>query len=77
MIKDFIECLPQYEQLKQMINNKYQYPLISIIIPVYNIDDLKKTIDDYDEIAKTKSHGESSNNKRFNEQLEQIVDGLF
>lgn len=26
--------------------------LISVVVPVYNIDDLKKTIDDYDEIAK-------------------------
>ena len=47
------------------------------IIPVYDIDDLKKTIDDYDQIAKTKSHGESSNNKQFNKKLEQIVNGLF
>lgn len=50
--------------------------LISVVVPVYNIDDLKKTIDDYDEIAKTKSHGESSNNKQFNQKLEMIVASL-
>lgn len=46
------------------------------IIPVYNIEDLKKIIDDYDEITKTKNIDESSNNKRFNEKLKKIVDGL-
>ena len=46
------------------------------IIPVYDIDDLKMTIDNYDQIAKTKNAGESSNNKQFNEKLEKIVDGL-
>ena len=46
------------------------------IIPVYDIGDLKKTIDGYGEIAKTKNHGENSNNKQFNKKLEKIVDSL-
>ena len=37
---------------------------------------LKKTIDDYDQIIKTKNSGESSNNKQFNQKLEYIVDKI-
>ena len=47
------------------------------IIPVYDIDQLANTIEKYDKVVKTKNAGESSNNKQFNEQLEQIVDGLM
>lgn len=47
------------------------------IIPVYDIDDLSKTIADYDTIVKTKNSGESSNNKKFNDDLEKIVDELM
>ena len=46
------------------------------IIPVYDIDDLKMTIDNYDQIAETKNTGESSNNKRFNYKLEEIIKEL-
>ena len=46
------------------------------IIPVYDIDDLKQTIDNYNQIAIAKNTGESSNNKRFNERLEIIIDRL-
>ena len=46
------------------------------IIPVYDIDDLKMTIDNYDQIAETKNAGESSNNKRFNYKLEEIIKEL-
>ena len=47
------------------------------IIPVYDIDDLAATIANYDSIVKTKNSGESSNNKKFNAKLEEIVDSLF
>lgn len=46
------------------------------IIPVYNIDDLKQAVDNYDQIAMTKNSGESSNNKNFNEKVEKIVNNL-
>ncbi|CCK83180.1 Conserved domain protein [Lactobacillus equicursoris 66c] len=47
------------------------------IIPVYDIGDLGKTIADYDTIVKTKNSGESSNNKKFNDNLQKIVDNLL
>ncbi|MCI1230915.1 MAG: glycosyltransferase [Lactobacillus delbrueckii] len=47
------------------------------IIPIYDIDDLAATIANYDSIVKTKNSGESSNNKKFNENLERIVDQLM
>ncbi|MCD5532110.1 glycosyltransferase [Lactobacillus delbrueckii subsp. lactis] len=46
------------------------------IIPVYDIDQLGDTIAHYDEIVKTKNGGETSNNKKFNADLEKIVEGL-
>ncbi|MCD5514166.1 glycosyltransferase [Lactobacillus delbrueckii] len=50
---------------------------INNIIPVYDIDDLGTTIANYDSIVKTRNSGESSNNKKFNENLERIVDQLM
>lgn len=47
------------------------------IIPVYDIDDLAATIANYDNIVKTKNSGESSNNKRFNENLSKIVEDMI
>ncbi|MCD5543706.1 glycosyltransferase [Lactobacillus delbrueckii] len=47
------------------------------IIPVYDIANLGQTITDYDMIVKKKNSGESSNNLKFNENLEKIVDGLM
>ncbi|MDO6361314.1 glycosyltransferase [Lactobacillus paragasseri] len=46
------------------------------IIPVYDIDQLANTIENYDKVVKTKNAGESSNNSKFNEQLERIVEEL-
>lgn len=46
------------------------------IIPVYDIDQLGDTIAHYDEIVKIKNGGETSNNKKFNADLEKIVEGL-
>ena len=47
------------------------------IIPVYDIDDLATTIANYDSIVKTKNSGESNNNKKFNQDLQKIVDNLM
>jgi UDP-N-acetylglucosamine transferase subunit ALG13 len=47
------------------------------IIPVYDINDLGQTIDNYGQIAKTKNAGESSNNKQFNDKLGNIVTDLL
>lgn len=75
--------VPRQEKFHEHVNN-HQVEFTELIakrmnniIPVYDIDDLKKTIDNYDEIAKTKNAGESSNNKQFNYKLEKIVNGLL
>lgn len=47
------------------------------IIPVYDINQLFETIENYDVIIKNKNAGESSNNKEFNVQFEKIIDGLI
>lgn len=47
------------------------------IIPVYDIDKLGETIANYDTIVKTKNDGESSNNKKFNDELEAIAKSMF
>lgn len=47
------------------------------IIPVYDVNNLLNTINNYNEITKIKNSGESSNNKQFNEKLEKIVTDLL
>lgn len=74
--------VPRQERFHEHVNN-HQVDFVKIIdermhniIPVYDIYDLKKTVDNYNQIVITKNAGESSNNKQFNEQLKKIVDGL-
>lgn len=74
---------PRQEKFHEHVNN-HQVTFTEVIekrmnniIPVYDIEKLANTIKNYDEIVKTKNSGESSNNKQFNEQLEQIVNGLM
>lgn len=47
------------------------------IIPVYDIDQLSETIENYEDIVKNKNTGESSNNREFNIRFEKIIDGLI
>ena len=47
------------------------------IIPIYNIEDLKDTIINYDSIVASMNSSMGSNNKQFNKKLGKIVDGLF
>ena len=47
------------------------------IIPIYNIDDLSNAIMNFNEIVKNKNIGKNSNNKKFNENLEKIVNHLM
>lgn len=74
--------VPRQERFHEHINN-HQVEFTELIakrmnniIPVYDVNDLKETINNYDKIAKTKNTGESSNNKQFNEKLEKIIDEL-
>lgn len=74
--------VPRQEKFNEHVNNhqvdftKLIAKRMNNIIPVYDINDLGQTIDNYDQVAKTKKAGESSNNKQFNKKLEKIVDGL-
>ncbi|MCZ3992755.1 glycosyltransferase [Lactobacillus crispatus] len=74
--------VPRQEKFHEHVNN-HQVDFVKLIvermnniIPVYNIDDLKQAVDNYDQIAMTKNNGESSNNKNFNEKVEKIVNNL-
>ena len=75
--------VPRQEKFNEHVNNhqvdftKLIAKRMNNIIPVYNIDDLKKTVDNYDQIAKDKNTGESSNNKQFNIKLESIIEKLL
>ncbi|PEH05970.1 glycosyltransferase [Lactobacillus sp. UMNPBX4] len=74
--------VPRQEQFHEHVNNhqvdftKLIAKRMNNIIPVYDINDLGQTIDNYGQIAKTKNAGESSNNKQFNEKLEVIIERL-
>ena len=75
--------VPRQEKFHEHVNNhqvdftKLIAKSMNNIIPVYDINELRQIIDNYDQIAKTKNVGESSNNKQFNEKLEKIVYELF
>ena len=47
------------------------------IIDVEDIDTLGDIITNYDQIVAGMGHGMSSNNAKFNEELEKLVDKLF
>lgn len=74
--------VPRQEKFNEHVNNhqvdftKLIAKRMNNIIPVYDINDLGQTIDNYGQIAKTKNAGESSNNKQFNEKLEVIIERL-
>ena len=74
--------VPRQEKYHEHVNN-HQVDFTELIdkrmnniIPVYDIDQLPNTIKNYDKVVKTKNAGESSNNSKFNEQLERIVEEL-
>ena len=74
--------VPRQEKFHEHVNNhqvdfaKLIVERMNNIIPVYNIDDLKQVVDNYNQIAMAKNSGESSNNKNFNKKVERTVDNL-
>lgn len=46
------------------------------IIPVEDIEKLEEVITDYDQIVAGMGHGMNSNNEKFNEELEKLINGL-
>ncbi|MDB6234363.1 glycosyltransferase [Lactobacillus amylovorus] len=75
--------VPRQEKFHEHVNNhqvdftKLIAKRMNNIIPVYDVENLLTTINNYDEIVKTKNTGESSNNKQFNLSLEKIVEELM
>lgn len=75
--------VPRQEKYNEHVNDhqvnftKLIEDRMNNIIPVYDINQLFETIENYDVIIKNKNAGESSNNKEFNMQFEKIIDGLI
>ena len=75
--------VPRREEYNEHVNDhqvdftKLIEDRMNNIIPVYDINQLFETIENYDVIIKNKNAGESSNNKEFNMQFEKIIDGLI
>lgn len=75
--------VPRQEKFHEHVNNhqveftKLIAERMNNIIPVYDIEQLAELIKNYDEIVKTKNAGKSSNNSKFNKQLERIAEELI
>ena len=75
--------VPRQETFHEHVNNhqvdfaKQIEKRMGTIIPIYNIEDLKDTIINYDSIVASMNSSMGSNNKQFNKKLGKIVDGLF
>lgn len=75
--------VPRQSKFDEHVNN-HQVDFVKLIdrrmnniIPIYNIDDLSNAIMNFNEIVKNKNIGKNSNNKKFNENLEKIVNHLM
>lgn len=75
--------VPRQHQFGEHVNDhqvefaNHVYRRMGTIIPVENISKLGGIIENYNKIISGMSHGMKSNNKKFCEDLEKIVDGLF
>ena len=74
--------VPRQKQFDEHVNNhqedfsKAGAERMGTIITVVDINDLENTIVNYDSIVKKMNQGITSNNKKFNEELEKIVNDL-
>lgn len=74
--------VPRQKQFDEHVNNhqvdfsKAVAERMGTIITVVDIDELENTIVNYDSIVKKMNQGITSNNKKFNEELEKIVNDL-
>ena len=74
--------VPRQKQFDEHVNNhqvdfsKAVAKRMGTIITVVDINDLENTIVNYDSIVKKMNQGITSNNKKFNEELEKIVNDL-
>lgn len=75
--------VPRQEKFCEHVNNhqldftRQVYERMGFIIPVYDIKDLKEKIINYDEIVKKINISEVSNNKKFCDNFEKIVNEMF
>lgn len=74
--------VPRQKQFDEHVNNhqvdfsKAVAERMGTIITVIDIDDLENAIVNYDSIVEKMNQGITSNNKKFNEELEKIVNDL-
>lgn len=75
--------VPRQCQFNEHVNNhqveftRNVLKRMGTIIPVEDIDKLGETIENYDQIVASMGHDISSNNEKFNQGLEVIVDDMF
>lgn len=75
--------VPRQEKYYEHVNNhqveftKLIAQKMNNIVPVYDINELSAILDNYSDIVKDKNSGENSNNSKFNERLEHIIDKLI
>ena len=75
--------VPRPEKYYEHVNNhqveftKLIAQKMNNIVPVYDINELSAILDNYSDIVKDKNSGENSNNSKFNERLEHIIDKLI
>lgn len=75
--------VPRQQQFNEHVNNhqvefaRNIVERMGIIISVENIDKLGEVIINYDEIVANMEHSVNSNNEKFNENLEQIIEELL
>ena len=75
--------VPRQVEFNEHINN-HQVDFVRLIdrkmnniIPVYDIRNLESVIMKYDSFFKLKNEKGNSNNKKFNQKFESIIEGLF
>lgn len=71
--------VPRQKQFDEHVNDhqvefiKYVEKIQGNIIPIYNIEELQKVIENYDKIVDSITKSMLSNNDKFNKELEKIV----
>ena len=75
--------VPRKEEFNEHVNN-HQVEFVEIvskrmkcIIPIINIENLEKTINNYESIIASMNYDMKSNNKNFNIKLEKIISSMF
>ena len=70
--RSYSQCFPHSVEFARNVAQR-----MGTIIPVEDINTLGDIITNYDQIVADMGHGMSSNNAKFNEKLEKLVDELY